>query len=205
MEEVQSKDLLAREILEDARKKAARILKSADDTVMGQNAEWEKKTKDSIDELEKKHKEHCEAASVRIMDKLPIDKRRIKIEKIENLLNTAVESWYKSLSRTQIINLLNKELDKRIASCKEFTDSAKKSISYSGLNKDEAETTVKNIGGTKTITQVSSAQKFPFIILETETVKITASIGEVVDMLLGEKRAELVQALVGNDFLGDEV
>ena len=55
MEELQSTEILEREILEDARKKAMRILKTADDTIRAKTAEWEKKTADAVAELEKKN------------------------------------------------------------------------------------------------------------------------------------------------------
>jgi hypothetical protein len=205
MEEVQSTEVLAREILDDARKKAMRILKSTDDTVHTQGAEWERKTKENITELEKKYTEQCELAAVKIMDRLPVDKRRIKVEKIENLLQEAVDFWYKSLNRSQILELLKKELVKRLASCEGIPGSAQKHFYYFGLERNEAETIAKTVNGTYAMEEVSSASRCPFIILETEKVRIIASVQDIINFLLEEKRAELVEALVGRTFIEEEI
>jgi hypothetical protein len=204
MEELQSTEMLDREILEDARKKAARTLKGAEDTIRAQNADWEKRTSESIGELEKKYAVLREEARENIMARLPIDKRRAKVEKIENLLNSAVESWYDSLSRERIIEMMTGELVKRLALCEEFSNSSKKRAFFSGLGKEEAKTVLKNAGVDLNIEEIQAVHRFPSIILESERVKIIVSILKMVDFLLQEKRAELVEALVGRDFMEEK-
>jgi len=201
MEELQSTDILDREILEDARKKASRILKTADDTVRAHTKEWEKKAAETIDALEKKFNEQKELAGEKVMARLPIDKRRAKIEKIENLLQSAVESWYNSLSRGQILDLLSKELAKRLALCDEFSVSSAKRAFYHGLERGEVEKTLKILGGTCTIEENTTADRFPAITLEAGNVRIIASIQKLVDFLLQEKRTELVEALLGSAYV----
>jgi vacuolar-type H+-ATPase subunit E/Vma4 len=200
MEELQSTDILDREILEDARKKASRILKTADDTVRAHTREWEKKTAESIDALEKKYDEQKELAAEKVMARLPIDKRRAKVEKIENLLQSAVESWYNALSRDQILELLSRELAKRLALCDEFSTSSEKRVYYSGLERREAEKTLKILSGTYTIEENAIVEHYPAITLETGNVRIIASIQKLVDFLLQEKRTELVEALLGSAY-----
>jgi len=205
MEELQSTEILDREILEDARKKALRALKTADDTVQTQTKEWEKKTAASIAELDKKYNEQKEEAAEKVMARLPIDKRRTKVEKIENLLKYAVESWYNSLSRARILELLVNELKKRISLCEEFSNSTQKSAFYRELDKKEAETVLKNANvASCTTAEEPAAGKYPSIILETGSVRVTSSIQDIVNYLLQEKRAELVEALVGTDFMEGE-
>jgi hypothetical protein len=207
MEELQSTEILDREILEDARKKALRILKTADETIQAQTAEWEKKTVKSISELEKKYNEQKEAETEKVMARLPIDKLRAKIEKIESLLRSSVEEWYKSLSRERIVGLLTGELAKRIAFCEEFSpDNGNKKPSqtralYCGIDRKEAETALKNAGVSCAAEEETTAGSYPSIVLEIGDVKITASIQKTVDFFLQEKRAELVEALVGSGFM----
>ena len=205
MEELQSTEILDREILEDARKKALRILKTADDTVKTQNEIWEKKTTESINELDKKFNIQRELAATDVMARLPIDKHRVKVEKIESLLQSAVEHWYKGLSRAQIQKLLTSELAKRIALCDEFSSevpsqSAKKRAFYSGLDRNEAETILKTVNGSCSLEEIP-AHGYPSITIETESVRIIASIQKIVDFLLHEKRAELVEALAGSAYV----
>jgi len=211
MEELQSTEILDREILEDARKKAVRILKTADETIQTQTAEWEKKTAESIGELEKKYNEQKESEAEKVMARLPIDKLRTKVEKIETMLQSAVEAWYSSLSRERIIELLTGELAKRIKTCDEFSSDnvQKKSTTktsqirafYSGLDRKEAETALKTVGGSCVMEEKKSVHHYPSIVLETGDVRITASIQETIGFLLQEKRAELVEALLGRGFL----
>ena len=201
MEELQSTDILDREILEDARKKASRILKTADDTVRAHTKEWEKKTAENIDALEKKYNEQRELAAEKVMARLPIDKRRAKVEKIENLLQSAVESWYNGLNRAQILELISAELTKRLALCDEFSASTEKHAYYSGLERNEVEKIIKDLCGTCTIEEKTTVDHYPAITLETGNVRIIASIQKLVDFLLQEKRTELVEALIGGAYM----
>jgi V/A-type H+/Na+-transporting ATPase subunit E len=204
MEELQSTEILDREILEDARKKVVRILKTAEDTINAQNAEWEKKTISSIDELDKKHKEQREIAAAKIMARLPIDKHRVKIEKIESLLFSAVETWFKSLSRQKILDLLAGELAKRLALCGDFYKAAQVDARINGINRNEAETVFQKIKIKCVINEDAVASRYPSITLETGEIRIIAGIENIVDFLLQEKRAELVEALIEPAFIREE-
>jgi vacuolar-type H+-ATPase subunit E/Vma4 len=206
MEELQSTDILDREILEDARKKALRILKTADDTARAQTAEWERKTATSLDELGKKHAEQCRLAEADIMARLPTDKRRAKAEKIENLLRSAVETWYSGLSRAEVLGMLKSELEKRTAQVEEFSATGQRQVCasvlarISGLDRSEAEAILQSVSGNCVIEELPSVHGFPEIVLETGNVRVTSSIQKTVDYLLQERRAELIEALLGKDF-----
>jgi len=204
MEELQSTEILDREILEDARKKALRVLKSADEAIAAQSAEWEKKTRESIGELEKKYNEQKETEAGKVMARLPIDKLRAKVENIESMLQSAVDVWYKRLGRAKVVKLLTEELARRIAACEEFSSGKGKAVKtralYCGLNRTEAEKALKPAGGQCVMKENKNASRFPSIVLETGNVRITASIQNTIDYLLQEKRAELVEALVGREF-----
>jgi vacuolar-type H+-ATPase subunit E/Vma4 len=201
MEELQSTDILDREILEDARKKALRILKTADDTALAQTAQWDKKTAAALDELGKKHAEQCRLAEADIMARLPTDKRRAKAEKIENLIRGAVEAWYAGLSREEVLGMLKSELAKRTAQAEEFSKAAgQRRVRASGLDRAEAEAILRSVSGNCVIEEVPSVHGFPEIVLETGNVRVTSSIQKTVDYLLQERRAELIEALLGKDF-----
>jgi molybdopterin converting factor small subunit len=200
MEELQSTEILEREILEDARKKALRILKNADDTIRVKSSEWEKKTSLTIDELEKNYSKQKEAAAEKVMARLPVDKLRCKVEKIENLLLSAVETWYGGLSRQGILELLADDFSKKFALCEEILTDAKKSVYYSGIDHKEAETILKNISANFTINETQTAGHYPYITLEAENVRIISSIQRIINYYLQEKRAELIEALTGSTF-----
>ena len=206
MEELQSTEILDREILEDARKKALRILKTAEETVNAQTSQWEKKAAESINELEKKYSEQRILAIEKVMSRLPIDKHRAKIEKIENLLQNAVEFWYKDLSRERIKKLIKRELAKRLTIVNEQTvNKNEQSAKISGLSRGEAEVILKEINFKCNIEEEIRGSHFPSITLYTGDIRIIASIQEIIDSLLQEKRGELVEALVGRTFMEERI
>ena len=198
MEELQSTEILDREILEDARKKAWRILKTADDTVQAKTAEWEKKAAETLSELNKNYARRRKAAAGEIMTRLPVDKRRAKAEKIESMLRSAVREWYAGLKREHILNFLKNELAKRIALCDEPADAGSHAVIHN-LDRGEAETVLQEVlrGTTFTIEEAPAAFIYPEIILETKKLRITASVEKTVEFFLQEKRAELAEAMLG--------
>ena len=197
MEELQSTEILDREILEDARKKAHRILKTAEDTIKAKTAEWEKNLAAALGELEKKYEQQGKSAIDEIMVRLPIDKRRIKAKKIDELLYGAVETWYSGLSRKRILDLLKDELAKRVIDSN--TSAAAGGIrAKHNIEQAEAQALVQQVlPGPCVIEQVHSASAYPEIIVETPEARIYASIAKTVNFYLSEKRAELVEALLG--------
>ena len=206
MEELQSTELLDREILEDARKKAHRILKTAEDTIKNKSEEWEQKLSASLAELEKKYAQQGRFAADEIMARLPIDKRRTKAKKIEELLRSAAETWYKNLSRERVRDLLKKELEKRFAATEKFTAEGGMRVQIHQIEQAEAQAVLKAALPSKSciIEEIHSSSAYPEIILETPQARIYASIGKIVDYLLSEKRAELVEALLGKEILLDQ-
>jgi len=215
MEELKSTEILEREIIEDARKKALRTLKLSEDTISVQNAKWEQKLAENIKKLEKKYIEEIKTEGEKVMSRLPVDKKRAKIERIENMLNSAVENWYKSLTRTQILDLLGRELTKskeqltknreqRTERKEQKEESSDICARISGLEIAEAEAILKQSNLMCAVSEIPSLSRYPSIVIDTEDVRITASIENMIEALLDDKRSELVTALVGRDFLGDE-
>ena len=199
MEELQSTDNLDKEILEDARKKAHKILKTADDTIKSKTADWEKKLTATLAELEEKYAKNGKSITEEIMAVLPIDKQRARAKKIEDLLNSAVENWYVRLNRKRVLDFLQTELSKRLASCGGFSASDRINAYIHKLEQAEAEAILKAVlpGKTYNIEKTQSTAAYPQIILENKEVRIYASIGKTVEFILGEKREELIAALLG--------
>lgn len=207
MEELQSTEILDREILEDARKKAYRILKTADETVKANASAWERKTRDSLDELHRKYAGLRKLAAGEIMARLPLDKRRSRAEKIESLLHGAVETWYAGLDRERVLSTLAAELAARLAECDDFAaGDAEPRVLIHKLDEAEAEGILNATlpGRTWRIERASFADSYPGIVLENSAVRITASLTQTVDFLLHEKRAELAASLLGTTAIAGE-
>jgi hypothetical protein len=209
MEEIQSPEVLEREILEDARKKAFKVLKGADEAVKANNAAWEKKTADAIAELENRYAARRKETAAEILARLPLDKRRIWSEKVEGFLVSAVADWFGALSREQILRFLDRELERRLADCPEFAAAGTVRAGFTHLSQTEAGSLVKkHLPGARLEFEElappaggKSRTGYPELVLNIPEVKLSASIKMAVDSLLLDKRAELIEALLGPEAL----
>jgi vacuolar-type H+-ATPase subunit E/Vma4 len=217
MEELQSTEVLDREILEDARKKAHRILKSAEDTLKTQGEVWEKKALRSAGELREKYEGRIAGVREEILARLPLDKRRARSEKIESLLQSAMGGYLSSLDRGRVLALLGAELRRGLEEYAQYRDAPDPApqLRYRGLERPEAEGLLKQAlppgmeAGVRWDIQEADAAagfwgKFPAIQVITRAVRITASIETAAETLLEDKRAELVSALLGGGALDAE-
>lgn len=205
MEELQSTEILDREILEDARKKAYRILKTAEDTVGANGAIWERRTGESLAELNTQYAERRQLAAAEIMARLPVDKRRAKAERIESLIHSAVETWYRGLDRERLLSLLGAELAARIAECGGFAEAdGELRVLLHQLERAEAAALLEAaLPGQSCVLEEVPAAGFPSVVVENNAVRITASIERTVDFFLHEKRAELIGSLLDTTALLD--
>ncbi|MDR2758010.1 MAG: ATPase [Spirochaetaceae bacterium] len=211
MEELRSTDILDREILEDARKKAYRILKTADDTVKSAEELWKKKTEDAAADISRRYEHREEQARTEIMARLPLDKRRIRSEKVEFFLQSAMDGYLTGLSGERIVSLLEEELVKRFRECPELKDPRQGEIPviYRGLTQKEARDLLQRVfpQGGWVLNQAEPGFRlpgtFPALVADTPGVRIIAAIDGIAQELLEDKRAELVAALLGEGFLGD--
>jgi hypothetical protein len=228
MEELQSTEALDREILEDARKKAYRILKSAEETVKAAAESWEKKADEAIEELRQKYGQRARSAHAEIVAGLVLGKRRARAEKIEGLLGAAMDACFADLPHETMLFLLETELEKRIEELRRnregpfnegpfnegpfnegpfnegaFNEGAsgqELAIQIANLSEAEAAAILDKTGLKwklqGTLKNVYD-KKFPLIVADMPSVRIIASIDAVARDLLEDRRAELLDALLG--------
>jgi hypothetical protein len=211
MEELRSTEILDREILEDARKKAYRVLKTADDTVKNAGELWKKKTEDALADINRRYNRREEQARGEIMARLPLDKRRVRSEKVESFLQSAMKGYLEGLSRERLLSLLGRELARRFRECPELADLREGGlpVTYRGLAREEALEILQRVfpQGGWALKPAEPGFKlpgtFPALVADAPAVRITASIDGMARELLEDKRAELVSALFGEGVLGD--
>jgi hypothetical protein len=217
MEELQSTEVLHREILEDARKKAYRILKGADEAVRAGVTAWEKKTDDAVTEVRELYAQRILITREELNARLVLDKRRIRSEKIEGLLKSSMETYLLNLRREILVSILDKTLQKQLDELQrtgEFPQKAVKVRSHKIENTElEAILTKYLPQGSWDITVGDSdlaslafepgkeEERFPAIVLDASTVRVIASIDAITADLLEDKRAELVASLLGPEAL----
>jgi vacuolar-type H+-ATPase subunit E/Vma4 len=213
MEELQSTEVLDREILEDARRKAQRILKTADEEAAASGTVWEKKTEKALAELNRRFEERLESGRVEIMAHLPLDRRRLALERIDRLLHEAANSYLEGLDREKLLGILARELCERAAEIEEGEgrDPARTkpalNVIYRFLSREEAEGLLSKAfpGSTFDAGEGGAAYlhtgSFPGIVADSGAVRISVSADAVVETLLSEKRGELAAALLGEEAL----
>jgi hypothetical protein len=206
MEELQSTDVLDREILEDARKKAKRILATAEETVAAGAASWEKRIDKNIGDLKKSFAARVKKAREELMARLPLDKRRAHSEQVEALLVSAMQAYLGSLSRERILALLEQELRRCAAALPESDPGALEAGCRSLAAEELAALLGKAFPGmpwtyreTRSFHQVPG--NFPAVIVNSPAARITASVDVLAASVMGDSRAELVSALLGPDAL----
>ncbi|GHV68616.1 hypothetical protein AGMMS49928_08570 [Spirochaetia bacterium] len=218
MEELRSTEILDREILEDARKKAFKILKTADDTVKAAAARWEKKIKRAATDIEKKYAGRLEKTRIEVMARLPLDKRRARSEKIEAMLRDAAAKTFAGFSREKLLAIVEDELRLRLDFCREEgeLENALKADSspeffYLNMDEDEAQAIFGKLLGKayapakpgkialKKANTTGSNNTFPLMGINSRTLRITASIEDAAETLLQDKRAEMLEALLAGE------
>jgi hypothetical protein len=212
MEELQSTDVLDKEILEDARKKARRILKTAEESIAAAAIAWEERAAKDTGELKRSFAIRTEKIREELMARLPLDKRRAYSEKVESLLLSAMQDYLGSLSREKLLGLLEKELrrcagDFVAISAEGLPETASGAppilVGCRGLTEEELKTLItKALPGINwTFERAKDFHKlpgsFPAIIVEAPAVRLTASLDALAAALLEDSRAELVTALLG--------
>jgi V/A-type H+/Na+-transporting ATPase subunit E len=214
MEELRTTEVLGNEILEDARKKAHKILKTSDDTLAAQNRDWERKTKRSLDSIRKTFAERTRKTNEEIQARLPLDKRRLRSETTESFLVKAMNDFLKTLNREKLLIVLERELRVRLKVCAEDLARHRSIVRYSGISLDEAKAVLEKVSRALEETDFlvspdweyradSVVREFPLIFIETKTFRIIASVKSASKNLMKEKRGELAAALLGEGVLND--
>jgi len=210
MEELQSTEALDREILEDARKKAFKVLKSSDDSISGSKTAWEQKLKTGLEKARDTYAEKGTTTRREIMARLPMDKRRIRLETIDTFLHKAMEHFLSSLDRAALLRILKNELALKAGqpgSAGKSSQSAEFSgegeFRYRGLSQKEcsdlASAAFSGVSFRYTEDPLPMiAGSFPALLINFPHMRISVSADAAAENLLQDKRAELAAALLGD-------
>lgn len=206
MEELRSTEILDKEIQEDARKKAQKILANAD-------AECKKILDNVTERIEiiRKEKEAAYEEQLQAIKKdseaaIPLEKERFLVSFEGKAVIQAINDYLRRLNSKQVLQLIENLLIqyKQIVADKKI-----KAIAF-GLEQQEASSVLKNafgqnnIDSCKTVAFAEAGLEEPEgltfhkgIILETldASIRIRATIGEIVARILDENSMELAQTL----------
>jgi len=219
MEELQSTEALDREILEDARKKAFKVLKSSDDSISGSKTAWEQKLKTGLEKARVNYAEMGKTARREIMARLPMDKRRIRLETIDTFLHEAMKHFLESLDRASLLVILQNELALKASvpgsagpsgpsgptgkssNAAEFSGEGE--FRYRGLSQKECSDLASAAFSGVSFRYIEDplqmiAGAFPALLINFPHVRISVSADAAAETLLQDKRAELAAALLGD-------
>jgi vacuolar-type H+-ATPase subunit H len=214
MEELRTTEVLGNEILEDARKKAQKILMTAEETIAAKNRDWERKIKRSTDSVQKTFTARAKKTNDEIQARLPLDKRRLRSKTTEGFLIRALDDFLRTLSREKLLLVLERELHSRLKACAVDLAHHRSIVRYSGLSLEEAKAVLDKITGALEKADFlvspeweyrpdSVVREFPLVFVELRTLRIMASVKSAAKALLRDKRGELAAALLGEGVLND--
>ncbi|MDR0568118.1 MAG: hypothetical protein LBG87_02805 [Spirochaetaceae bacterium] len=213
MEEIQSTETLDREILEEARKKAYRILKAAEESAKTAAETWAMKTEADITEIRNRYAQRLKVMKEELAARLVLDKRRIRAEKIEGLLKSAMETYLHSLSRETLLSILERNLRQRLDFLREtgeFADQTDLQVRFCNLETGELEAILNRHlpKGSWRIAQPEPGKsdpfwdaRFPAMLITAGDLCIAADLNAVIAQLLEDKRTELTVSLLGEQIL----
>jgi len=193
MEEVRNSENLKKEILEDARKKAERIVKNAEKQANGIRDEWDRKTAADLAEIEREYSMRASYLEKETMAALPLEKRRIRQNFFTEKFEECLADFAKRMGETEAEAVFKRKL----AAGALLLGEGKLPVYYSGLSLAAAKRLVrdgidearilawKEIPGPKGI--VLRAEKGEF------TYRIT--LGEITEELREYHRKEIFEAL----------
>jgi hypothetical protein len=212
MEELQSTEVLDREILEDARKKALKILKTSGESISAAQSNWQQKLRTAFINADASYTKKSNEYRNEVMARLPMDKQRIRLETIDGFLTKTMAEFLESLDRPSLLRILEKYLSlgaKEIASSKEKLLSGKGECRFCGLFLEECKQLLGAAfsGVTFAFTEdpllvvqdgiFPAGNNFPALVIDFPHARLNVSAAQAAGTLLLDNRAELVTALLG--------
>jgi len=196
MEEIRGTEALEREILDDARKRAERIVRKAEDEAKALQTQTEQKIKAAIDALTQEYQAKQQIAEKEVRSRLPLEKMRLEIQYRDEVLRNAVAEVLAKIDPRLFGAWCLRGLKRQV----ELIRGSKATISVKGLDSayiEEIKTLFQDAGSVSI--KESEAMKARGIIVEPDdnSYRISITENELVSWLLDEERGELASALFG--------
>lgn len=197
MEEIRGTEALEREILEDARKRADRIIRKAEENARLLGAQTEQRIKEAKAALLSEYQIKKKTAELEMLSRLPLEKARLDILYRDEILRKALKEALASMNP----RLFGLWCVKRLACQVELVRKSPAKVLVHGLDSE----TMRDIGalfgqGSDISIEEASTMKVRGLIVEPMDASYRISITEndLLEWLLDEKRGELAAALFGS-------
>lgn len=203
MEELRSTEILDREIQEDARRKAEKILKNSDAECRQILDEVEGRIAKTRAEKKAEYLKRLEAYRRDSRSAIPLEKQRRLVSFIDGSVNSALEEWLSRIGEKRRLDLFAGLLE----GYRGVTGNQGLGVSYIGYPEADVRAVVSRVFGKEkiaSVTGVSAARAAELgftdgIYIETEdgSVSCRATMEEIRSSLLSTRREELAKALMG--------
>ena len=197
MEEIRGTEALEREILEDARKRADRIIRKAEENARLLGAQTEQRIKEAKAALLSEYQIKKKTAELEMLSRLPLEKARLDILYRDEMLRKALQEALASMNP----RLFGLWCVKRLACQAELVRKTPAKVLVHGLDSE----TMRDIGalfgqGSDISIEEAPTMKVRGLIVEPMDASYRISITEndLLEWLLDEKRGELAAALFGS-------
>ncbi len=194
MEEIKGTEALEREILEDAGKRADRIVRKAREEAERLKSASVKSLEDRLAGLRRQYQERSAQLEKETSSRLPLEKTRLKARFIDETMRKSVREFLGSLDPAALGDWCVSEFGKRsgLLSGKAAT------LSWKGIDAGQAEGIVKFFPADAALSIVENPDmKGRGIVAKSldGRIMITLTEGQIEEWLLDEKRGELASSL----------
>ncbi len=203
MEELRSTAILDREIQDDARRKAEKILKLGEAECHSIASDVTARVAQIQAQKEAEYKKSLDAYVKDAESAIPLEKQRRLVTFIDTSVQDALDAWFTGIGAEKRLNLLEHLLEKYIS----VLADRKLKVTYTGYPEADITRLVTGIYGKDTIESITcltdlQAAEEGFtngLCLETNdnSIRCRATLTEIRKDLLSTKRQELAEALMG--------
>ncbi len=204
MEELRSTEILDKEIQEDARKKADRILKNADTEAARIASDVETRIAAARQEKEEVCKKRIEAGQRDADAAVPLEKERFLVSFEDKAVTTAIEEYYTALSEKKRLTLIGNLLKQ----FKDILSGKQGNLSFNGFSEKNIRKLIQDELGTSFILSMTELddphamekEAYRGMVIETSDgrIRCRVTIPEIFANLIDSNRYELVQAIFGD-------
>lgn len=203
MEELRSTEILDKEIQNDARKKAQKILEKADADCQFLLQNVKTRLDSAESERKQKNVEKINTHQKNLNAALPLEKERFLVSYVQNAIEKACDNYLTSLSLSQKIDLLKNQLKKYV----EKLVDKKMTAYFYGLSEQDVKKVIDNQVNVVRYEQVSFgklivendcglSEKFGIILEDEELlIRVRLTISELVSQVQERYRWELYNSL----------
>ncbi len=191
MEDIRTSESLEKEVREDARKKAERVLKNAEKQIEDLDKEWTGRIEAELSALEKDFERRKTVFEKGIGASVPLEKSRKKLRFLEERFEEALTAYLSSLGEADTVELLSR----RGADAAKLLGNPPHIVHFSGISREAAGGIAAALGARNA--ELRQAQGYRGIVLHGENggVRFRLTLDEAAGELRERARRKIIEAL----------